>query len=223
MDQQQLFAGLKYDPRPRDRLLLAIRPPPEIAILIAALASRLRVDLRLTGPPLLWHRLHITLWSFKIRAGIPDALKRSVMRAMDLVAAPSFEVAFDCAQSFSNKTANLAFTLRAAEDASALIAFRETIRLALARAGLVYDFPLEYIPHVTMLYDDVYVPKVPVPPLRWTVKDFVLIHSMVGKTRHIELGHWLLDVDGNIVEGRITPDHLAAEASTGSTGGFLTL
>ncbi len=47
-------------------------------------------------------------------------------------------------------------------------------------------------PHVTLLYDSRLVPEQPVEPVRWTVTEFVLVHSHQGLGRHEELGRWAL-------------------------------
>ena len=47
-------------------------------------------------------------------------------------------------------------------------------------------------PHVTLLYDDVLVEERAVEPIRWTVREFVLVHSLLGQTRHVPLARWPL-------------------------------
>jgi 2'-5' RNA ligase len=31
-----------------------------------------------------------------------------------------------------------------------------------------------------------------VEPIRWTVREFVLVHSLLGQTRHVPLARWSL-------------------------------
>jgi 2'-5' RNA ligase len=53
-------------------------------------------------------------------------------------------------------------------------------------------------PHVTLLYRRAAAFKRAVDPICWTATDFVLIHSIVGAHRHIELGRWpLIDRQGS--------------------------
>lgn len=47
-------------------------------------------------------------------------------------------------------------------------------------------------PHVTLLYDDRHVAEHAVDTIRWTVQEFVLVHSLVGQTLYIPLGRWPL-------------------------------
>jgi 2'-5' RNA ligase len=43
-----------------------------------------------------------------------------------------------------------------------------------------------------MLYDGRLVAGQPVEPIRWVVREFVLVHSLLGQTRHEVLGRWAL-------------------------------
>jgi len=49
-----------------------------------------------------------------------------------------------------------------------------------------------FTPHVTLLYDGRVVTERLVEPIRWTVREFVLVRSLLGKTRHIVIGRWPL-------------------------------
>jgi 2'-5' RNA ligase len=49
-----------------------------------------------------------------------------------------------------------------------------------------------FTPHVTLLYDGMSVAEQPVDPISWTVGEFVLVHSLLGQTRHIILDRWPL-------------------------------
>jgi 2'-5' RNA ligase len=50
----------------------------------------------------------------------------------------------------------------------------------------------QYEPHMTLLWDEVAVAERAIEPVRWTVSDFVLIHSLHGRSQHVELGRWPL-------------------------------
>lgn len=49
-----------------------------------------------------------------------------------------------------------------------------------------------FSPHVTLAYRAGRSAGRAVPPIRWRADSFVLIHSLVGETRHAELGEWPL-------------------------------
>ena len=59
-------------------------------------------------------------------------------------------------------------------------------------AGIGKYVRSSFKPHVTLLYDDGHVPPQTSLPIGWTVDELVLIHSLVGQSRHIVLGRWPL-------------------------------
>jgi 2'-5' RNA ligase len=40
------------------------------------------------------------------------------------------------------------------------------------------------------MYDSQSVAEQAVDPIRWSAHDFVLVHSLIGQTKHIHLGRW---------------------------------
>ena len=62
----------------------------------------------------------------------------------------------------------------------------------MTEAGLGQYVRTSFRPHVTLLYDDQYVARQAVDPIRWTVSELVLVHGVVGEGRHITLGQWSL-------------------------------
>ncbi len=63
---------------------------------------------------------------------------------------------------------------------------------ALKKAGLGGATQGEFKPHVTLAYDRLRIKPLKIEPLTWTVGDFVLVHSRLGKTTHHHLGRWRL-------------------------------
>jgi 2'-5' RNA ligase len=45
---------------------------------------------------------------------------------------------------------------------------------------------------MTLLYTDTFVERQAIAPVRWQVKEFLLIHSFVGEGRQEILGRWPL-------------------------------
>jgi len=41
-----------------------------------------------------------------------------------------------------------------------------------------------YRPHVTLLHDGRHIEAEPVEPITWTVREIVLVHSLIGQTTH---------------------------------------
>jgi len=63
---------------------------------------------------------------------------------------------------------------------------------ALKRVGLGGATQGEFKPHITLTYDRVRVKPAAIEPMAWHVREFVLVHSLLGKTTHNHLGRWAL-------------------------------
>jgi len=186
-DQFSLFEA----PPVTDRLFFAIFPDPVTAAGIAREADNLRASHRLNGRPLAPERLHITLHHLGDHAGVRRDIVAMAGEAAEAVTAESFEVTFDRAASFHNG-GNNPFVLQGGEGLDALKAFQSDLGLAMARAGLGKLADKSFTPHVTMLYDKRLVAAQAITPVKWTVRDFTLIHSLLGRTKHIPLARWTL-------------------------------
>jgi 2'-5' RNA ligase len=73
-----------------------------------------------------------------------------------------------------------------------LAAFQHALATALSKAGLRHRAGQAFTPHVTLLYGDREVQPQPIEPLRWTAGEFVLVHSLLGKSVYKPLGRWSL-------------------------------
>jgi hypothetical protein len=72
------------------------------------------------------------------------------------------------------------------------MAFQQTLGTELKKTSLGLWAKGAYTPHVTLLYDDQLVPATAVQAIGWTATELVLVHSLLGETRHIHLGRWPL-------------------------------
>lgn len=193
MSHQQLSLGGFDPPAPTDRLFFAVFPDAEAAGRIAALAQGLRDAHGLRGKPLGVQRLHVTLHHLGDYAGLPrDVVVLAEAAAAD-VSMPAFEVAFDSVSSFAGRTRKRPCVLRGSHDALApLCALQVALGRAMAGAGLLQWVERDFTPHVTLLYDDRRLDPQPVERIAWTVREFALVHSLLGRTEHRVLGRWSL-------------------------------
>lgn len=193
MPEQFLLPGFMPWLPPTDRLFFAIMPPADIAAKIAGRAKLLREQLGLKSRPHVAGRLHITVAFLGDYVGLPPQLVTSAMAAAEQIDAAQFEVSFDRVASFGSwrgKRPN-PVVLLAAPGADAIQPFRQILVAALSGAGLARPEP-SFTPHMTLLYDSQTVPATAVEPVGWPVREFVLIHSTLGKTRYTVLGRWAL-------------------------------
>jgi RNA 2',3'-cyclic 3'-phosphodiesterase len=191
MSNQLSFDGLDA-PQPTDQLFFAIFPAPDAAARAARLAQRLQGDHGLKGNPLASDRFHVTLHPLGDHAGLPPRIVAAAQEAAANVSESAFEVAFDRVASFRTGARNRPLVLVGGEGVVGLMAFQQAVGLAMKRAGLGRWVRSPFTPHMTLLYDDRVVGEQIVEPVSWRVQEFVLVHSLLGRTQHIPLGRWPL-------------------------------
>ena len=183
-------------PKPTDRLFFALFPSEEAIPQIVKTSQKLRDAHGLKGKSLSNDRLHVTLHHVGDYAGgLPSGLVETVQDVASKIEMPAFDVTFDRAMSFAGSPRNKPFVLRGNETShgglAALMAFQKEFYLAMCRAGLQGPRAnAKFAPHVTLMYDSQGVPEQAVDPILWTAHDFVLVHSLLGHTRHIHVGRW---------------------------------
>ena len=171
--------------RPTDRLFLAVLPDDATATRIAETARHLSVSHGLTGKPIRPEHVHVTLCHIEDGIGLASDTVESVKACAASVTMPSFRVCFDWAQSFKNG----ALVLRGDDGTIGLDVLQQRLSDALdgqprkARA---------FTPHVTLLRDKHRVREQRIEPIEWTVREIVLVHSLLGRTTHHHLARWSL-------------------------------
>jgi RNA 2',3'-cyclic 3'-phosphodiesterase len=159
------------------RLFLAILPDAETAERIHRLTNVLKRAHRFDGRPIAPDRLHVSLFSL---SGLPDRQLHGACEAAAELRTEPFVVSFDRTASFRGRAGNRPFVLLGERGLHRLESFRRALGAALAQRGLRRLANTGFTPHVTLLYDARGVEEYPVLPVLWTVKEFVLIHSMRG-------------------------------------------
>ena len=194
MPEQSSLPGFDASPsQPTDRLFFAIFPDANASARIAELALQLRGEHELHGRPLARERFHVTLHHLGDYAGVrPDIVAMADKAAAVVATMAPFEVAFDRAASFSSAPRNRPFVLRGGDGITALMEFQQALGMAMKKAGLGRWAKPGYTPHVTLLYDDCCVAEQAVETIGWTAREFVLVHSLLGKSRHVALARWPL-------------------------------
>jgi RNA 2',3'-cyclic 3'-phosphodiesterase len=166
---------------PVHRLFLAAIPDSETAGCIARFAARERAKHGLTGKLLQTSRFHVTLH----RVGDMDSPPPTdqiddLVRCATNVVMPSFRVAFDRAQSFRNG----AFVLSGDDGVIGLDVLHQRLNDELDWQPRPAR---RFTPHMTLLYDRQRIEEQPIEPIAWTVREIVLVESLVGQTIHHHL------------------------------------
>jgi 2'-5' RNA ligase len=191
MSEQLSFAAFDTGPV-RDRVFFAIFPDADAARRIAGLAQHLGRKNGLTAEPLAPERFHVTLHHLGDYAGLPQGIVAAARKAAAGIVLPPFEIIFDRAVSFFGSRRNHPFVLRCS--VPALMAFQHALGVAMAKAGYADGrwAGAPFTPHVTLLYDEHRAAEQAIETISWTAREFVLVHSLLGETRHIPLGRWPL-------------------------------
>jgi 2'-5' RNA ligase len=192
---QLSLPGFDVAPPPAtDGLFFAIFPDTRTAARIEQFARHLCSKYQWAPAPLALQRYHVTLHHLgNYSGGLPQAVVIKAIRAAATVTTRPFAVAFDRAEDFRGNP----LVLRADEGVLALREFRDALGKALDGAGLAGHAQSAFVPHVTLAYHDGDGERRRVVErldevIAWSVHEFVLVHSLLGQTRHVALARWPL-------------------------------
>lgn len=168
-------------------------PESDAAVRAYSVAQGLCRKYGLLRQPLAADRLHVSLAGFGEFPRVPPKLVRLLSDAASAVAVNAFDVSFDRVMTFGNRSdGRKRPTVLLCRDGSAeLIDLQKCLNAALAGVGLVRTSA--FVPHVTLLYDHATISEHAIDPVRWTVREFHLIDSLHGLTKHIRIGRWALE------------------------------
>jgi 2'-5' RNA ligase len=189
------FARSPERPSPRDirhRLYFAVLPEPRTAARMTAIGADLQRRQGLTGQLKQAGLLHVSLAKAGEGCDLPEAVVAAAIRAGAMIEHSPFEVSFDRVASFNGGT-NRAQVLRCGKGIGKLVGLGHMLERAMFRMELGRRVPKDFAPHVTLRYDRERVPETMLDaPVTWTVREFVLVHSLVGRGRHIHVARWPL-------------------------------
>jgi 2'-5' RNA ligase len=175
---------------PLNRYFFAIVPQSPVAMEIDRLARDLRRSHRLRGTVIGPDRYHISLCGVAAPGPAPAQTHDALRRIGDRILAAPFDVGFDHAVSFGQAARKRPLVLARSDAMPGLERLQARLRQAMTSCGM--PIARQFNPHLTLLYDEKLVAASDVPLLRWTVRDFVLIRSVHGESRHEHLGRWPL-------------------------------
>jgi RNA 2',3'-cyclic 3'-phosphodiesterase len=172
------------------RLFFAVLPPHEASPAIERLGLCLQQAHHLRGHRIGRDRLHLTLAPvFASGRSLADTVARAKSVAAG-IAYGRFPVSLEWSESFRLRRSHHPFVLRGDGGVRSLAEMRREIRAQMVRAG--FSVETSFTPHVTLLWADRAVEANPIAPIHWTVRDFALVLSVVGQSRHIHVGRWPL-------------------------------
>jgi RNA 2',3'-cyclic 3'-phosphodiesterase len=178
-------------PRRHGILLLAF-PAAPVAAEISRRTERYCARRGLSGRPLLADRLHITLFGLGEYPELPERLVRKATEAAAAVESAPVAMTFDRLLTFRQNTNAQPLVLSGGDGLAELHRFRQKLALALAGVGLKKFAKSSFTPHMTLLYDPRTIDPRVIDPVRWTLTEFVLVDSLRGETKHVQLARWPL-------------------------------
>jgi 2'-5' RNA ligase len=147
----------------------------------------------LTGDPIKPENLHVSILGLGRYPALRDKEVEAACEAVSSLTAQPVDVTFDRAMSFSSSHHSRPLVLVGADGMRELRALRQSLIMEMKRALHGFTTRASFEPHITLLYDRRVVPEEAVDPVRWTVCELVLIHSLHGLSQHVSLGRWRLN------------------------------
>jgi RNA 2',3'-cyclic 3'-phosphodiesterase len=174
-----------------DTLFFALKPPPYIAEHIHRFSERARTARGLSCPLVVSRCYHITLLGAGAYETASKATLDGLRAAAARVAMRSFRIGFDRTVSFDNNRER-PFVL-VGDDRITIGAhmLRQELASALRQVGFRLRIKA-FAPHMTLFYSGHDLGADSVAEIGWTVREFALIHSVHGQSRHELLGVWRL-------------------------------
>jgi 2'-5' RNA ligase len=177
-----------------NRLFFAVIPEAAAARRAQQLGQALRQRHGLKGKLQDISRLHVTLLYLN---DFVDEAVEAVAAAGEAAATlrdEPFAVVFDEVMSFERSN-NRPLVLRGGAGLRALEAFQRRLEEALCER-FILPRTKPYTPHLTLLHDDRGVPRQSIEPIGWTVREFALMRSLLGHSRHVAVARWPLRRQG---------------------------
>lgn len=195
-----------------ERAFFAVLLERGAAAKAAGIAQRHNAERWMAGELLRSDRLHVTLNmlaeipEMPFATTFPDIWVNIGRKTGDAVAVAPFTATLNRAASFDGRPGHQPYVLLGDEGVAGFRALQHEIAQALRMQGLPAASPEGYTPHVTLLYGNGRR-AVSIESVTWTVRDFALVHSLVGRSVYRVLQRWTLGAAGarRTVGGRDRP------------------
>lgn len=164
------------------RLFFAVRPPEEAVPYLVEEQGRFR-----PGHAVRREHLHLTTVIVNDHRVFPAAIAERMRAVGDAIIADQFPIILD-----EVAASRRSVVMVPSEPLRGFDVFQQCVARGMARAGLRERDGRRPRPHVTLLYRHGPPLRQGTIPLSWTATEFVLIHSLLGETRHVVLARWPL-------------------------------
>lgn len=169
--------------RPTDRLFFAVLPDAEAVEAICSLRRKLSERAGFSGPEVLPEQLHVTLWRVGDYVVPPTAEDiDAIVRQAHTVERPPFRLSFGGVKSLSRG----ALVLCAGRGSADLEGLSTGLGDALTPPGPERKHAAR--PHLTLMRSETILPERRIKAIGWTVREIVLVHSLLGKAAQRVVG-----------------------------------
>jgi 2'-5' RNA ligase len=145
---------------------------------------------QLSGRPRPAETLHVTLVPVGVASLLPPEAFSVLRQAAALIDQAAFKVTFDRVISFKGGD-EPALVLLCGDGVSELTTLRKSLHAAMVGVG--FHAPSRFTPHVTLAYCRKSVSETALDePIVWTVREFLLVRSVIGRSVHMPLARWPL-------------------------------
>ncbi|MBB4235207.1 2'-5' RNA ligase family protein [Rhizobium esperanzae] len=174
------------------RLFFAIGIPAIVERPAASIADDYGKAFSLSAKPRLT-TLHISVISIGDYEALPEDVVFAARQAGATVEGAPITITFDRIMSFGRKGKGRPLVLYGEGGRKALTRLHVQLGVGMHNAGLPHNIDPHFMPHMTLLYDRKAVPPASLDkPVSWAAQEFLLIHSLLGKTEHRIIDRWPL-------------------------------
>ncbi|HLP26168.1 MAG TPA: PHP domain-containing protein, partial [Acidobacteriota bacterium] len=176
---------------PRYRWFFALQPDATARAAIAQLQDELATRHDLRGYRIKPENLHVSLHFLGEGDALPESTLQAARAAAASVVFAPFELSFDRVESLALQREQKPFVLSTGAPPIPLKAFHRSLGTALRNTN-IGTVRAGFTPHLTLFWAPILVARHDVSPINWTVAEFVLVRSCVGRARNDIVERWPL-------------------------------
>lgn len=167
------------------------KPDEKNAARIARTTEDILADIGFGGRLVRPNLLHFTLYPVGVYSDVPQPIVDTVRACGDAVRMRPFTVSLNMVKNFRRSYGSPLIVLCGDDGVLGIRTLHETLKGALTkRLGPRRSLPFE--PHMTLSYKAMEIADTPIEPINFTIREFVLVNSRLGRGRHDVLHRWKL-------------------------------
>lgn len=138
--------------------------------------------------------LHLSLCPMGKPERLRQPLETALLEAAGAVRGIGFDITLDTAMRFTARDGQFPLVLCAdAHTIQSALQLRKALAAEQVRAGLQVSGVSSYLPHVVLIEGHaIEAIEDAITPIQWKVREFVLVRSFFGQSRHEVIGRWPL-------------------------------